>query len=323
MEYLGSDFAAGILVDDTKCVRGFDNAGFAMGTLSSLFNQFLLQVNNTAIPTWLKDDVISVLTDVGEANADIALYLPNPFFHFRNGSNENAFSKTLFLVDGGEDLENIPLAPLIQPLRNVDVIFAIDSSADTSTYWPNGTSMVATYQRSLSSIQNGTTFPSIPDVNTFLNLGLNRRPTFFGCNSSNMTGSGPLIVYLPNSPYSYHSNVSTFKLTYNDTERNMIVLNGYNVATMGNGTVDLVWPTCAGCAILSRSLERTSTDVPEICQECFSKFCWDGTVNSTTPGLYLPPMAVVVESKARKLVRTAIGLALSVLMATQVVLLIC
>lgn len=322
MEYLGSDFAAGILADDTRCVRGFDNAGFAMGTSSSLFNQFLLQVNNTAIPTWLKDDVTSVLTNVGQANADIALYLPNPFYHFRNESNENAMSKTLFLVDGGEDLENIPLAPLVQPLRNVDVIFAIDSSADTSTYWPNGTSMVATYQRSLSSIQNGTTFPSIPDVNTFLNLGLNRRPTFFGCNSSNMTGPSPLIVYVPNAPYSYLSNVSTFKLTYNDTERDMIVLNGYNVATMGNGTVDPIWPSCAGCAILSRSLERTSTDVPKICQECFSKFCWDGTINSTTPGPYLPPMAVVVESEARKLVPTAIGLALFVLMATQAVILI-
>ena len=69
-----------------------------------------------------------------------------------------------------------------------------------------------------------------------------------------MTTSGPLVVYLPNSPYSYYSNVSTFQLEYKNAERNGIVQNGYNVATMGNGTLDATWPTCVDAISLSDML---------------------------------------------------------------------
>ncbi|KAL9636540.1 MAG: hypothetical protein Q9164_002758 [Protoblastenia rupestris] len=267
LEYLGSNFSEGSLPEDVDCVSGFDNAGFIMGTSSSLFNQFLLNANGTDIPELAKTFVNKILGAISSDNNDIADYTPNPFYHYRNETSLNAQSQRLTLVDGGEDLQNIPLHPLIQPSRSVDVIFAIDSSADTENYWPNGTSLVATYQRSLNTstgnIANGTSFPSVPDVNTFVNLGLNQKPTFFGCNSSNTSTITPLIVYLPNTPYAYHSNVSTFDPSYNTTERDAILQNGYEVATMANGTVDSMWPTCVGCAILSRSLERTGTTVPD------------------------------------------------------------
>jgi len=292
-EYLGSNFSGGVLPNNEKCVRGFDNAGYVMGTSSSLFNQFLLQLNGTSVPTVLKDALGKVLTSVGNANNDIATYTPNPFYHYHNATSKNAQSESLFLVDGGEDLQNIPLHPLIQPYRAVDVIFAIDSSADTDYHWPNGTSLVATYERSInaSGIENGTTFPHIPDQNTFVNLGLNTRPTF-GCDSANMSAPSPLIVYLPNAPYVYNSNVSTFDPAYNNTERNAIVQNGYDVATMANGTVDVMWPTCVGCAVLSRSLDRTRTAVPDVCKQCFTKYCWDGTRNSTVPAPYQPKISL-------------------------------
>ena len=165
---------------------------------------------------------------------------------------------------------------------------------DTTFNWPNGTSLVATYERSLnqSGIANGTVFPSIPDQNTFVNLGLNTHPTFFGCNSGNVTGPSPLIVYIPNSPYVFYSNVSTFDPSYNNSERNAIVENGYYVATMANGTTDAQWGMCVGCAMLSRSLERTATTVPDVCNQCFKKYCWDGTVNSTTPVNYDPKVSL-------------------------------
>ena len=296
LEFLGSNFSGGVLAEDEDCVRGFDNVGYALGTSSSLFNQFLLQVNTTSIPQVAKTFVTKILGAIGEDNNDIAEYTPNPFYGYHNATSKNAQERSLALVDGGEDLENIPLHPLIQPHRHVDVIFAIDSSADTNNYWPNGTSLVATYQRSLNSsgnLANGTSFPAIPDQNTFVNLGLNTRPTFFGCNSSNTTTITPLIVYLPNSPYVYQSNLSTFQPSYNTSERNNIVLNGYNVATMGNGSTNATWPTCVGCAILSRSLERTNTPVPDVCTQCFQYFCWDGTVNSTNASTpYEPPYKV-------------------------------
>ncbi|KAM0723842.1 hypothetical protein Q7P37_000832 [Cladosporium fusiforme] len=316
-----TNFTAGSPRDDEKCVTGFDSASFIMGTSSSLFNQGLLMINNTETSGAFQDALQSVfqstLEAIGRANNDIADY-PNPFYGYNNDTNPNAESEQLTLVDGGEDLQNIPLNPVIQPERHIDVIFAIDSSADTNTTWPtsdsatgwpNGASLEATYRRSFASIQNDTSFPSIPSVTTFANLGLNAGPTFFGCNSSNFTDASnipPLIVYLPNAPYVYNSNVSTFDPDYNTTERDAIVLNGYNSATQGNGTLGQNWPTCVGCAILSRSLDRTGTEVPDVCRTCFEHYCWDGTIDdgelsSYVPEMKLADMQVDVNSGAERL----------------------
>ncbi|KAL8979043.1 MAG: hypothetical protein Q9205_005531, partial [Flavoplaca limonia] len=306
-EFLGSNFSNGELDPRVQCVRGFDNAGFVMGTSSSLFNQFLLNADSAGLPSFAQSFVTDILESIGRDNNDIADYSPNPFYGYHNSTNRNAQSGRLTLVDGGEDLQNIPLHPLIQPNRHIDVIFAIDSSADTESVWPNGTALVATYERNLNEtgIGNGTSFPSIPDTNTFVNLGLNTRPTFFGCNSSNTSSISPLIVYIPNSPYVFQSNVTTFTFAYNITTRNSMVHNGYEGATMGNATVDPQWPVCVGCAVLSRSLERTETEVPQACQECFQRYCWDGTLNSTRPNTYDPPFKgqALVESDAAALRR--------------------
>lgn len=47
LEYLGSDFLDGKVSAEGKCVRGFDNVGYIMGTSSSLFNQGLLQTQGS------------------------------------------------------------------------------------------------------------------------------------------------------------------------------------------------------------------------------------------------------------------------------------
>jgi lysophospholipase len=289
--YLGTNYSDGTVLQNGSCVRGFDQIGYVMGTSSSLFNQFILQLNSTGLSGVLLSAAMSALSSLNSSENDIAPYQPNPFYHFNNDTNRNAFSQQLTLVDGGEDLQNIPLTPLIQPSRAVDVIFAVDASADTSTAWPNGTSLVTTYQRSLNSvIANGTSFPAIPDQNTFVNQGLNKRPTFFGCDVKNTTNPAPLIVYLPNAPYITLSNISTFDLSINNTKRNAIIQNGYDVATMGNGTLDSQWPTCIACAVLSRSFAKTNTTVPTACTECFNRYCWNGSLNSTTPSTnYTPP----------------------------------
>jgi lysophospholipase len=308
IKYAGSKFSNGTLPDKEQCVRGFDNAAFIMGTSSSLFNQFLLNIDSTSVPDFIKSAVTNVLQDLGNDNNDIADWSPNAFRGFNRGSNPSADMDRLTLVDGGEDLQNIPLHPLIQPNRAVDVIFAIDSSADTpnepGANWPNGTALVATYERSLNkTMENGTAFPAIPDVNTFINLGLNNHPTFFGCNASNLTGPAPLIVYLPNSPYVFNSNISTFQQEVNNTERNAIIQNGYNVATMGNATRDQQWPTCVGCAIMSRAWHKTNAQVPDVCNQCFQRYCWNGTLDSRTPPPYVPT-SVYAQIK----VNAAIGL---------------
>lgn len=324
-KYLGSNFSNGELPDGQSCVAGFDNAGFVMGTSSSLFNQILLNLDGIAsLPDFLKSSVRGILSSLSARDNDIADYRPNPFRGFNNRTNPSANSERLTLVDGGEDLQNIPFNPLIQPTRHVDVIFAVDSSADTvkdsAENWPNGTAIVATFERTTNeTMQNGTAFPYVPDQNTFVNLGLNNHPTFFGCNSSNLTSDsmGPLVVYIPNSPYVFNSNTSTFgKLSYTNAERNAMILNGHNVATMANGTRQGYsdWPTCVGCAIISRSLERNGQTVPDVCNQCFTKYCWNGTRASNTPAPYFPPMllqAVNVQNGVGKFVPSLAGFVLT------------
>ena len=312
LKYLGSRFEGGSLPSNETCISGYDSAGFIIGTSSTLFNQFILQINTTSLPSFVKDVFTDILSKLDKSDDDIASYDPNPFYHYNNDTSPYAQQEILHLVDGGEDLQNIPLHPLIQPERHVDVIFAVDSSADTTYSWPNGTALVATYERSLNStgIGNGTAFPSIPDQNTFVNLGLNTRPTFFGCDSSNLTGTAPIVVYIPNSPYSTQSNVSTFQLSTDDNQRDDIILNGYEVATMANSTRDGNWTSCVGCAILSRSFERTGTTLPDICNQCFDRYCWNGTVNSTEPNVY-EPVNYMTDSAASALLPTIVSTAVA------------
>lgn len=222
---------------------------------------------------------------------------------FNPSSNPIANARELSLVDGGEDLQNIPFNPLVQPQRAVDVIFAVDSSADTDSGWPNGTALRASYDRSLAPIANGTLFPPVPDAHTFINLGLNNRPTFFGCDASNFTlNQGqvlpPIVVYMPNAPYTTTSNVSTFEPTTALNQRNDIVANGFNAGSQGNGTVDAAWPACVACAALSRSLMRTGTSVPSGCADCFSRYCWNGTLDTADNGPYEPVLKVGNQSSS-------------------------
>jgi lysophospholipase len=299
LQYLGTNFTDGQVTDDSQCTIGFDNAGFIMGTSSSLFNTGLVYVDIDTLPGFVQGFVNGTLSYLDEDSNDIADYTPNPFKGWNpTGQNYIADTDNLTLVDGGEDLQNIPFDPLIQPQRNVDVIFAIDTSADTEYNWPNGASMVASYERSLSNIANGTEFPPVPDNNTFVNLGLSARPTFFGCDASNLTNPNtPLIVYIPNHPYITYSNISTFQLATNNTQRDAIIANGYEVATQGNGTVDPEWPACVGCAILSRSFDRTGTDVPEQCTQCFNRYCWNGNTDSTPLSEPYAPMLVLADQE--------------------------
>lgn len=261
--------------------------------MPSLMASYLPSAANTPLhsfPSWLTPHHSS-------DNNDIAQWNPNPFLGFNPSSNPTANANDLSLVDGGEDLQNIPFNPLVQPQRAVDVIFAVDSSADTDLGWPNGTALRASYERSFAPIANGTLFPPVPDDHTFINLGLNNRPTFFGCDAANFTlrqgqAVPPLVVYLPNAPYTTTSNVSTFQPTTELNQRNDIVANGLNAGSQGNGSIDATWPACVACAALSRSFTRTGTSVPSGCTDCFRRYCWNGTLNTADNGPYAPTLKV-------------------------------
>ncbi|POS84141.1 hypothetical protein EPUL_005125, partial [Erysiphe pulchra] len=258
MEYLGTNFSVGSVPSNGKCVKGFDQAGFLIGTTSTLFEEAINRVANSTNISFFRN----ALQKFAKGKNGVALLQPNPFLGFNPDMNPIVKSKDLPLVDGGLDGQNLPLLPLIQQNRKVDVIFAVDSSADSQNF-PNGTALVATYERSLHGKFNSKfSFPSIPDQNTFVNLGLNKHPTFFGCNASNITGDAPLIVYIPNTKVSVASNINTFQTEYRRSFRDKMIQNGYEFSTRSNGTIDPQWPTCIGCAVLSRSMTRTKTPFP-------------------------------------------------------------
>ncbi|KAF5118609.1 hypothetical protein DV454_000436 [Geotrichum candidum] len=308
LKYIASNVSNGVPVNDSSCVTGFDNAGFVLGTSSSLFNQFLLRLNSTGVSGVIYRLAHSILENLDEDNNDIAIYAPNPF---KNAPVNTSISKTdyLDLVDGGEDNQNVPLYPLQQQARNVDVIFAYDNSADTDFSWPNGASIDATYNRQFGIQGNHSIFPSVPDNTSFVNLGLNTRPVFFGCYASNFTtlreevgasdtDTPPLIVWTSNYPYSYLSNTSTFKMSYDTKEVAGMIQNGYNVATLANSTEDSDWGTCVGCAIIQRERERRGLQPTDQCRSCFDRYCWNGTLNTTQPSTPYEPGIKLSDSES-------------------------
>lgn len=287
VKYLGTRTNDGKPENRGQCVAGYDNVGFILGSSSTLFNQFLLQLNTTGMPSVVKTIIAHFLREISNEEDDIAIYSPNPFQN--TPYVENGFTKSLvnsddlFLVDGGEDDENIPFLPMLQKERGVDVIFALDNSADTEQYWPDGSSLAQTYERQNAKIgRNRIAFPYVPDDQTFVSQGLNKKPTFFGCDAHNMSDlayTPPLVVYIPNSRNSFDGNQSTFKMSYSDQERVSMIQNGFEATTRNNLTDDSNFAGCIACAVMRRSQESMNATWPRECQQCFRNYCWDGKIS--------------------------------------------
>ncbi|EGW30427.1 phospholipase B [Spathaspora passalidarum NRRL Y-27907] len=279
-KYLGTTLDNGQATG--QCYNGYDNAGFFMGTSSSLFNEALLSLNQSGLPSFITDLINKYVVDpIENSNVDVADYNPNPFYKSTNQDTTISKASVLNLVDGGEDGQNIPIVPLLN--RNVDVIFAHDNS-DNINSWPDGSSLINTFERQFVQQGENVAFPYVPDQKTFRNLNLTSKPVFFGCDAQNLTSltddiyDVPLVIYLPNRPFTYWSNTSTFKLDYSDTERNGMIQNGYEISTRKNGTLDSEWAACVGCAIIRREQERLGQSQTPQCQQCFTNYCWDGTI---------------------------------------------
>lgn len=288
VKYIGTNVSDGIPDDMENCVVNYDNTAFVMSTSATLFNQFLLRINSTKMPRFIRSLGTHILKGISSEFNDVAVYHPNPFKHTKfvqtNFTTSITESDFLFLVDGGEDDENIPFVPLIQKDRELDIIFAVDSSADMKIQWPDGSSIVHTYERQFVNQGQDIAFPYVPDTNTFVNLGLNKRPTFFGCDSQNLTDLEyipPLVVYYPNSQYSFNSNQSAFKLSYTEQQRRQMIKNGFEIATRNNFTDDPDFLGCVGCAVMRRKQEKLGLPWPQECETCFINYCWDGTLDTT------------------------------------------
>lgn len=293
IKYLGTKVRNGVPLNGT-CIQGYDNIGFAIGSSAAFFNTFLntlvcedCHTLNFALK-WVAKRFLTYLSN----NAlDVAQYSPNPFeaSEYANSTSLTT-NDTLYLVDGGLVGESSPLSSIMTTKRKLDVVFALD------TYdWPDGSSLVGAYERQFTKQGESMVVPYVPGTDTFLHQNLTARPTFFGCDAKNLTDLTregvipPLVIYIPNRPYTYNSNVSLFQLSFTDQEKKAIITNGFETVSRLNGTIDKNWSKCVACAVIRREEERQGLDQSEECQDCFSNYCWDGTTfESDQP--YYPPV---------------------------------
>lgn len=282
VKYLGTKVNNGLT--NGTCYQGFDNSAFVIGTSSSLFNQYLntlvcddCNTYNFVIKFFLK----RFLTSMSKTLKDVALFKPNPFFGSKYASSDNiTTSDTLYLIDGGLAGEIIPLSTLMVKERKLDLVFAFDNNGPA---WPNGESIISTYERQFTYEGKSTVCPYIPGESTFGYYNLTAKPTFFGCDAKNLTALTkdgvvpPIVVYIANRPFEFYSNTSTTQLTYTDQQKKGMVTNGFDVANQLNGTFgDL--QVCVGCAMIRREEERQGKEQSDQCKKCFESYCWNGKV---------------------------------------------
>jgi lysophospholipase len=275
---LGTKASAGKPVKPKDCVEGYDNVGFLIGTSSSLFNVSPVDAFLQSLPKGLERMMRAVQKQMDKKDYDVSVF-PNPFRDMPNLPPDMADDEFLTLVDGGEAQQNIPLWPLLQPERQVDVVFAADASADMEDYWPNGNALYQTYLRvTQPQYRNRVpiSMPLVPTPEEFVRFGLNKRVTFFGCYKDNTTipnRHSPLIVYIPN--YDRLAMTDWWTLDGSYTKKNIqdMLDNGFAIAT---DRANPRYRTCMGCALMQRALERSSLELPDICKKCFDELCWKG-----------------------------------------------
>ncbi|ORY80202.1 AMP-binding domain-containing protein [Leucosporidium creatinivorum] len=303
LTFLGTYLNNGTAVNSSACVNDFDNAGFVIGTSAALFNAVQNEFSSDTF-TNLISTLLSDITDIQTVDYAVPLVsnILNSFFGFvPEGQGSAPFESNnntvLEVTDGGENGENVPLGPLLVKARELDIILAIDASADTDFFWPNGTSLLATAERTRDYSANYTSFPRIPESpDEFVAQGLTTRPTFFGCNittNGNVSAPGayPIIVYMPNAPppsgSGYLTNTSTFKLNY-DPEDVVSFLDAAHVNGMkgfetGDETSDPQWPLALKCATVDRARTRAGVARSEVCDSLMNKYCWsDGVAEILT-----------------------------------------
>ncbi|KAI0045904.1 phospholipase B [Auriscalpium vulgare] len=295
ISYVGTHLNNGVPDNTTACVTGFDQASFVMGTSASLFNQILDFANNK-IQGFDDSAAKSILYIIDRqlrsvrTRADDVANWPSPFQGIKPENFEDSSSRWLELIDGSSNLENVPVGQLFVKARNLDVIVAVDGSADDPTFlWPNGSSPLHSAAR-ISSLLTSShqSFPPLPgNTAEFLSTGVNQRPTFFGCFPTQNPPEYPMVLYFPNSPPLTGddpvSNTGTFKLDYTAKFTQLFLdqvhANTIGGFTPGANTPDANFGKCLQCAALDRARLRLSPPLnrSDVCTQCFTQYCFDPT----------------------------------------------
>lgn len=269
-KYMGSSLANGQPTTAGKCIVDYDNIGYVFGTSSDIFPGVCSVITPSTSGNSQLSNVLEALVNKTKQPTfqDLFGIYPNPFYNYSTSTRVSS-QKDLTMADGGLAGQNVPIWPFIQnSARTIDILIANDNSADTTDNFPNGTEIHQTYLNAQAA--GLSKMPYIPDVTEFVSKGLNKRATFFGCNSASTgVASGKLfIIYLPNVNYTYASNQPTSKVQYSKAETIAMIGNGNAIASQ-NG--DKGWPFCFACGIKAKD---GVGNLPKGCGDCLKKYCY-------------------------------------------------
>ncbi|KAJ7462578.1 FabD/lysophospholipase-like protein [Mycena latifolia] len=310
---LGTPLRAGVPVNESECVTGWDSSAWVLGAATAAEADWVVIVdtNNTlgifsraesqrkrqelAYPpnetelmaesqvkelgAFLTGILPGVLSLLGNATIQEVGYglVTNPFLGYDKSEAGLQEQAKLALVDAGESGQESPIWPLIQPVRKMDFLLVSDSSGvELSSGWMNGTNLINT---AAMAIANNVPFPKLPDVNTFLINNYTLAPVFFGCNEPDV----PLLLYVADAPYSAYSNATTL---VGEAQIQLLLQNTLDLVSQSNTT----WAQCIACGSILRSLERLGQAIPDQCKLCFERHCWQGEMVTGTPPFVAPPL---------------------------------
>ncbi|KAF9061929.1 lysophospholipase [Rhodocollybia butyracea] len=294
LTFIGTSLSRGVPTDKNSCVVGFDQASFVIGSSSNVFLAAQSEPGGTAEVTDLQDILGAPVDTENPADAVVSKW-PNPFFGIAPSTFVDSNNTELNLIDGGFNGEGLPLNPLLVKARGVEVIVAVEASADTEDNWPNGLSFLFSQER-LSTILADThqQLPEMPtSTDDFVAQGLNLRPTFFGCDTTDT----PFVIFLPNSPpltgAAPFANGPTGQTQYEANETQAILDQTFNNTIGGfvpnTNSPDPNWPGCLKCAAVDRSRFKAYSRTIErsaFCERCFTQYCYNP--NNLTSAAELP-----------------------------------
>lgn len=260
-KYLGSNITAGVAL---ACATGFDKIDWVLGVSSNLLEEFVCNASlGVDVTEYFPAAIIEIVEEYTSTDQYGYSLVPNPFKGFLSTSATAASSvfaeEMLYLVDGGEPDRNVPILPLLEPTRDISVLVVSDNSNDELDY-PDGAALVAAYEATQTGRLAGR-FPQVPAAGEFSTA----RAQFFGCNDT----AAITVVYLPNSDWTYASNVSTMQLTFSAAETAALIANGNEVATQGD---DAAWAGCLACGLMLKEVGASS--LPSTCDACLAEYCW-------------------------------------------------
>ncbi|KAJ7451275.1 FabD/lysophospholipase-like protein [Mycena galericulata] len=310
---LGTTLNAGVPVNRSECVTGWDSSAWVLGAAVSAQADWVIikDTNNTVgefsrrkraelaypaneteindqkqaqeLGAFVTEVLPSILTLLGNATIQEVGYgvVHNPFLGYTNSDAGLQEQATLALVDAGESGQESPIWPLIQPARKMDFLLVTDSSgSELSSGWMNGTNLINTASM---AIANNVPFPKLPNVNTFLINNYTLAPVFFGCNEPEV----PLVLFVADAPYSAYSNATTVVATGpSEAQIQMLLQNTLDIVSQSNTT----WAQCIACGSILRSLERLGQPIPDQCTLCFEQHCWQGEMAAGTPPFVAPAL---------------------------------